>query len=397
LENKAIRELTLEKTMIKQLCLILSLFFLETICTGQNVGNIAGDPGFFPIAVWVQNPENAAAYKSNGINMFVGIWGGLDQVKFDHLKTAGIRVICDQNDFGLSRINESTIYAWMHGDEPDNAQMNRKTKSYDPCVEPSLIIKSYAEIRKKDPSRPVYLNLGQGVSYINYIGRGTCRGDIDKYKVSANGYLKGCDIASFDIYPVNNRDEETRNNLWYVAKGIDSLNSWSDNLKPVWCWIECTKIAEKNPRKPTTAEVKAEVWMALIHGADGIGYFCHTFVPPADDAALLHDAVMIKAVKAINQQVTELAPVLNSPGTEEYASVKSSNDSVPVDIMTKTYDNANYIFAVGMRLGFTTATFKVKEGTTAEVIGEDRTIAVINGEFSDEFSPFGVHLYKIRM
>lgn len=383
--------------MVKQLSFIIGLILIVTLSEGQNIGNIAGDPNFFPIAVWVQNPENAAAYKSNGINMFVGIWGGLDQVKFSHLKEAGVRVICDQNDFGLSLGNESTIYAWMHGDEPDNAQMNKKTKSYDPCVDPSVIIKSYAEIRKKDPTRPVYLNLGQGVSYINYIGRGTCRGDMDKYRVSANGYLKGCDIASFDIYPVNNRDEETQNNLWYVAKGIDSLKSWSDNSKPVWCWIECTKIAEKNPRKPTTAEVKAEVWMALIHGADGFGYFCHTFIPPADDAALLHDSVMIKAVSAINQEVTELAPMLNSPDTRGYASVKSSNNSVPVDIMTKAYGNANYIFAVGMRMGFTTATFKVTEGRIAEVIGEERIITIINSEFSDEFTPFGVHLYRIRM
>jgi hypothetical protein len=382
--------------MLKHLWIIIGLLFIETLSGGQNIGNISGDPNFFPIAVWVQNPENAAAYKSNGINMFVGIWGGLDQVTFDYLKAAGVRVICDQNDFALNRKNENTIYAWMHGDEPDNAQMNRKTKSYDPCVDPSVIINSYEEIRKKDPSRPVYLNLGQGVSYINYIGRGTCRGDIDKYKVSSNGYLKGCDIASFDIYPVNNRDEETQNNLWYVAKGIDSLNSWTDKSKPVWCWIECTKISERNPRKPTTAEVRAEVWMALIHGADGFGYFCHSFIPPSDDAALLHDSVMIKSVKAINQQVTKLAPVLNSPDSKGYASVNSSNISVPVDIMTKSFDNANYIFAVGMRPGFTTATFKVKEGRIAEVLGEERIITINGGKFSDEFLPFGVHLYKIR-
>lgn len=381
--------------MVKHLWFIIILLFIETISQGQNVGNIADDPNFFPIAVWLQNPENAAAYESNGINMFVGIWGGLDQVKLDYLKEAGMKVICDQNDFGLSRRNESTIYAWMHGDEPDNAQMNKKTGNYDPCLDPGIIINSYAEKRKKDPSRPVYLNLGQGVAYINYIGRGTCRGDIDKYKVSTNGYLKGCDIASFDIYPVNNRDEETQNNLWYVAKGIDSLKSWTDRSKPVWCWIECTRISERSPRKPATSEVKAEVWMALIHGASGFGYFCHSFIPPADDAALLHDPVMIKAVKAINQQVTELAPVLNSPDTRGYASVKSSNSSVPVDIMTKAYENENYIFAVGMRMGFTTATFKVAEGRIAEVIGEERIITIINGEFSDEFMPYSVHLYKI--
>jgi hypothetical protein len=72
-------------------------------------------------------------------------------------------------------------------------------------------------MKKKDPSRPVYLNLGQGMAWPNWIGRGECFGDNDSYKISNNGYLKGCDIASFEIYPVNNYDEETGGNLWYVS------------------------------------------------------------------------------------------------------------------------------------------------------------------------------------
>jgi hypothetical protein len=85
--------------VVKHLLLVIGLSFIEILCLGQNAGNIADDPDFFPIAVWVQNPANAAAYKSNGVNMFVGIWGGLDQVKLDYLKAAGVKVICDQNDF----------------------------------------------------------------------------------------------------------------------------------------------------------------------------------------------------------------------------------------------------------------------------------------------------------
>ena len=384
---------------MKKLFFILCIFLLPgTFSFGQqNVGSIAKDPNYFPIGVWVQSPSNAVAYKSAGINMFVGMWGGLNQEKLDGLKKAGVKVICDQNEFGLANLKDTTIYAWMHGDEPDNAQMNRTTKQYDPCIDPAIIINSYHEIKKKDPSRPVFINLGQGVAYINYNGRGACRGDIDKYKVSTNGYLKACDIGSFDIYPVNNRDAESQNNLYYVPKGIDSLKSWTNYSKPVWCVIECTKIDTRNPRKPTTQEVKSEVWMALIHGAKGFLYFCHSFVPPQDEAALLHDPVMIKAVKDINTQVYSLASVLNSPDTKGYATVSSSNTAVPVDIMTKNHSKADYIFAAGMRCGYTTATFNVTSGSSVEVLGEGRTINITDGKFSDEFIPYGVHLYKIRM
>jgi hypothetical protein len=365
------------------------------IAFAQEAVKVKGDPAFFPIAVWAQNPVNASAYKENGINMYISIHGGLDQEKLDHLKKAEMKVIAHQNDFGLTKLDEPLIYGWMHGDEPDNAQRNRKENKWDPCRDPAVIVADYNKIKEKDPSRPVYLNVGRGVAYTNWVGRGACRGKVDMYKISNNGYLKGCDIASFDIYPVNSREEDVEGRLWYVAKGIDNLQEWSDHKKPTWCWIETTRISDKAKRKPTPAEVKSEVWMALIHGAKGFGYFCHSFVGKTDDAALLHDAEMILSVKAINEQVKSLAPVMNNPDTEGYATVTAGNGSVPVDIMTKKDGKVNYIFAVAMRDGETTATFEVKSGKTVEVLGENRTIKIKKGKFSDEFADYGVHLYRV--
>ena len=303
---------------------------------------------FFPIAVWLQSPSNAIAYKDIGINMFVGLWNELDQIQLNKLRNVNIKVICSQNSFGLNNVNDTIIYGWMHGDEPDNAQWNAATKEYDPCIDPSVIINSYNIIKQNDPSRPVYLNLGQGVAYTNYVGRGACRNNTEMYKVSNNGYLKGCDIGSFDIYPVNNSDSETSGNLWYVAKGIDNLLNWSGNSIPVWCWIECTQIRAESSGKPSPSDVKSEVWMALIHGAKGFGYFCHSWYPAFDESALLHDPEMLQAVKAINTWVASLAHLLNSPNTADYATVNSSNTLVPVDFMTKNSGEENYIFAEGL-------------------------------------------------
>lgn len=361
----------------------------------QNIlGHQKKSSSFFPIAVWQQNPSNAAAYKALGINMFVG--DNLDQEKLDQLKKNNIRVITTFNKFGQEHLNDSTIYAWMQPDEPDNAQVRKGSKGYDPCTDPAVIIKNYREIKKMDPSRPVYLNLGMGVSNTAWFGRGECAGRYDMYKVSRNGYLKGCDIASFDIYPVNTNDKVFKDKLWYVPKGIDSLKVWSDHSKPVWCWIESTRIAEDCPRKPTASEVKSEVWMALIHGAKGFGYFCHSFYPSFTEAGLLKDQEMMAAIKEINAGVTSLAPVLNSFSTADFAAVVSSNNEVPVDIMTKNYKGSDYVFSVAMRKGKTTAEFSVKKGKKAEVIGENREIKIKRGKFTDEFEAYGVHLYKIK-
>jgi hypothetical protein len=377
-------------------CLLMVCVWLATMSLfAQDKARRKNDSDFFPIAVWAQDPVNALLYKENGINMYINIYGGLDQRKLDHLKKAGMKIIAHQNSFGLENLDEPLIYGWMHGDEPDNAQRNKSENRWDPCHDPSVVIGAYESMKKNDPGRPVYLNVGRGVAHIDWIGRGVCRGKTDMYKISNNGYLKGCDIASFDIYPVNASEEGVSGELWYVAKGIENLQEWSEHKKPTWCWIETTRISEKSKRKPTPDEVRSQVWMALIHGAKGFGYFCHSFVGKMDEAALLHDPEMITAVREINEQVASLTTVLNKPDTKGYAMVRTSNQSVPVTILTKRKRKANYIFAVAMRKGSTYATFEVASGKSVEVIGENRTLNIKKGKFRDEFSGYGVHLYKV--
>ncbi len=381
--------------MNKFYLIFLSTLIFGSISFAQTPGNINLPKDFFPIAVWAQNPTNAEAYKNIGVNTFVSV--RLNQQNLDLLKKAGMKVIAHQNEFGLANLKDPAIYAWMHGDEPDNAQAKKNGgQGYDPCIDPAIIIADYEKIKKSDPGRPVYLNLGRAVAYTKWGGRGECTGNTDSYKISKNGYLKGCDMASFDIYPVNASEPDVKNRLEWVATGIKNLIEWSDYSKPMWCWIETSKIGEKTDRKPTPAEVKSEVWMALIHGAKGFGYFCHSFIKPMDTAAPLHDAEMSAALKSINAQITSLASVLNSDNTKEYASVSSSNGDVPVDLITKKEGRENYIFAIAMRGGNTKATFTVKSGKKVEVLGENRSIKVKKGQFSDDFSSYAVHMYKVK-
>ncbi|MEA4936036.1 MAG: T9SS type A sorting domain-containing protein [Paludibacter sp.] len=354
------------------------------------------DPNFFPIAAWYQSGSNAQAYKNAGFNMYV-VPDVLTETRYNYLKAAGMKMIYMQNSFGLSHMDDPDIYAWHIGtDEPDNAQWNEVTQTYDSCINPRIMINTYNQIKANDPSRPVYLNLGPGVADLNWSGRGKCRNNLDTYRESTNGYLKGGDIVSFDIYPVNGAYYTSKDKLWYVPKGVDSLKVWTSNSKPVWTWIESTKISSSSSTgTPTPTHVRAEVWMALIHGVTGIGYYCHVN-NPFDEAGLLHNATMLSAVTAINNQITSLAPVLNSPSTSGYATVTSSNGAVPIDILTKNYDDASYIFAVTMRPGATVGTFTVTSGNVVEVIGEDRIIPVVNGKFTDDFSTYAVHLYKVK-
>ena len=345
-------------------------------------------PDYFPIAVWLQAPKNATRYRDAGINVYVGLWKGPTEEQLAELKQAGMSVICAQNEVGLKHVKDGTIVGWMHGDEPDNAQSLGKGKGYGPPILPQKIIEDYRRIAAADPSRPVLLNLGQGVAWDGWHGRGVRTNHPEDYPE----YVKGCDIISFDIYPAVHRNDAIHGNLWYVANGVSRLRKWTEDRKVVWNCIECTRISNPNV-KPTPHQVRAEVWMSLIHGSRGIIYFVHQFQPEFVEAGLLADPEMLDAVTAVNGQIHSLAAVINSPTVADVASVKSSASNVPIHMMVKKHDGATYLFAVSMYHKDTEATFRVAglgAEAVAEVIGESRTVRVDKGQFADSFK--GVHL-----
>jgi hypothetical protein len=355
---------------------------------------LPSNPDYFPIAVWLQSPHNAAAYQAAGINLYVGLWQGPTEAQLTALKAANMPVICEQNEVGLAHKSDKIIVGWMHGDEPDNAQPVKDPvtgkQSWGSPVPPARIVADYEKLRAADPTRPILLNLGQGVANDEWIGRGA-GAHPDDYLA----YVKGGDIISFDVYPVAGlKDGENR--LWYVPKGVDRLKKWTEGKKRIWNCIEASRI-DNEQTMATPHQVRAEVWMSLIHGSTGLIYFVHQFKPKFNEHALLDDPVLLPAVTAINRQIHNLAPVLNSP-TITGVTVKAASDQVPIDLMAKRHEGATCVFAVGMRNTPTRGTFQVQglsNTETADVLGEGRTITIRNGQFEDDFKPYDVHLYRI--
>lgn len=358
----------------------------------EFVRGLSRAPNYFPIAVWLQDPKNADRYRAIGVNLYVGLWRGPTAEQLDRLDKAGLRVICGLNEKSRAFLDRPTIAGWMHGDEPDNAQSLGPGKGYGPPIKPMTIVNDYAALRQTDPSRPVLLNLGQGVAWDGYHGRGVRTNHPEDYPE----YLKGCDIASFDIYPAVHDKQEIAGNLWYVPKGVERLRRWTDNKKPVWSCIETTRISNVH-RKPTPAQVRTEVWMALIHGAKGLIYFAHEFKPRFIEAGLLADAEMAREVTAINRQIHELAPTLNGPEANDRIQIRSSNPDVPIATLAKRGPNGLCVFAVAMRDGPTSLQMQITGLSSGkiEVLGENRSLASRDGKWTDEFAGYQVHLYRV--
>lgn len=334
----------------------------------------SADEGYFPIGVWLQNPSNASAYRQIGVNLYIGLWQGPTQAQLDGLRAAGMRTICAQNSVGLRHQDDPVIAGWLQGDEPDNIPVTHRDE----------VIRTYERMRTNDPSRPVFLNLGQGVVNPFFNGRGIAYW---MYPI----YTEGADILSFDVYPVSGVGSQRV--LQYVADGVDSLRFWTQGEKPVWNIIETTRI--NSTRRATPRQVHSMVWMSIIHGSTGIVYFAHEWNPAFREARLLEDDEMRVAVAAINEQIHELAPVLNSPTVDSVVEVVTSVADVPVDVMVKDHGGYRYLFAASMRDGATTATFRIAEQTVQlEALGESRTITATDGAFEDSFADYEIHQYR---
>ena len=385
------------KPILSFTALLLTLISWSAIATGEGGRSYNtkpwDDPQFFPIGVWLQDPANAERYKGAGINTYIGLWKGPTEEDLLVLKKAGMRVVCTQNEVARKHLNDPTILAWMHGDEPDNAQSLGSGGGYGPPVLPENIIEDYGRMQTVDSTKPILLNLGQGVAWDDYHGRGTRTRHPEDYP----RYMQGCDIVSFDIYPATHDRPAVAGKLWYVAEGVERLVRWSGGKKMVWNCLECTHIGNPD-RKPTPREVRSEAWMSLIHGSQGLIYFVHQFKPKFREAALLDDLEMVEAVTRLNRQITELAPVLKSTSVENEVKVSSTNAQIPVAVMAKKHSEELYVFAVVMRSGHTRASFQLKTPGIAlvEVLGENRTLPVKDGTFEDSFDDWDVHLYRGR-
>jgi hypothetical protein len=295
-----------------------------------SVQNPLKSQSVFPVAVWLQEPSLASRYKAAGFNLFVGLWQGPTEEQLSKLKAAGMPVVCEQNAVGLNHKSDPIIAAWMHQDEPDNAQPAKDAAgkpTWGPCVPPTDIVAKYKAMKAADPTRPVMLNLGQGIANDAWIGRGN-GSKLDDYKT----YVLGGDIVSFDIYPIAGLQDSAKIPL--IAKGLDRLHSWAPPRKRIWNCLECTSISGKG--KPTPDQLRCEAWLSIVHGSTGLIYFVHQFEPKFNEHALLDDPEMLRAATRVNAEIQRHAAIL----------LKGATISASGHVLIKRLGAQTYVFAV---------------------------------------------------
>ncbi|GAB2760433.1 hypothetical protein GCM10027090_33870 [Sinomonas soli] len=165
--------------------------------------------------------------------------------------------------------------------------------------------------------------------------------------------------------------------------------------KPVWAVVELGHpFPEGSVVRPD--DVRAAVWSSIIHGARGIIYFDHSFGGSCPTLSVVRqgcDPALSKVLSDTDNQITELAPVLNAPFVDSAVEVHGSADAI-----VKVLDGNLYLFAQSTSQVRQTVVFSLpcSAGRGVEVVDEARTINTSGSYFSDTFAGDGaVHIYSL--
>jgi hypothetical protein len=311
----------------------------------------------------------------------------------------------DPQRLAFRAVQEDSVYGdlvkgYVLLDEPDQLT---------PYAPPTLLRTWATEMRRVDSTRPLYVTMGRVIGINQTFYHQPQGSSMDDANAAWREFASIPDILAGDMYTNNSvSDPNGVWGPWTYATFTRRLRSLNEGKTPVWCIVETTSQA---PSEPVPSNVVKACWSAIIAGADAIVFFDHRFsssIVSGDFAHMLHNPPMKAAVSAFCTRATSLGDALNCPEANLVTAVTSSNVSagpyggtygVPMHFTTRDDGTHQYLFAMGIRPGTTTATFTIPAwaGETITVLDESRTVTVDGaGVLTDTFpADYTVHLYQL--
>jgi hypothetical protein len=379
---------------------------LRTVDGGANyfaqfTNSLPSTPDFFPLAVWfesVLSQANVDLDKDAGLNIYLVLTANSN---LSLLPGSGMYAILQQSEWRTNQaaIANPAVVGWELFDEVDMQQ--------GPGQGYTTMNNILAQLPQDGRFR--FNGYGKGVMFWETDAEAAPFVNNFQHVTQADAYWFTDPFISSGSEGgglLNKRNPltvtQTRRaaNYGYNIDRMRALDAMDGVRRPIWSVVEVgwpfTETAAQGARAIQPDEVRAAVWHSIIAGARGIVYFNHSFGGPNPTQHCLREpayAAVRAAVKRTNQLVTQLAPVLNAPFADGFVSAGLS-----VRTMAKFHDNKYYVFAGSKENKASTSTLSLSgvNTGTATVVGENRTIPISNGRFSDSFADGNaIHIYRI--
>jgi hypothetical protein len=354
----------------------------------------AGTPmfldGFFPVGVFSQPAESFGKWKSRGINTILEVPQGHDPVAWDHAaQAAGIKIIRRPLANPRDDIGRRDLLAWSHWDEPD---ASGRIFEWTPLFE-----RTFAEWRRIDPSRKVFLNFaGPDISWF------TAREDeySRRYASHYPRLIATADWIANDLYPsggwLNPGHQGRIGDVRLIAEPIKAIRRMTD--KPQFAFIEASEIERGNvagARCPTPEEMRAQIWYAIVHGVRGLFYF------PAvvGTRGFRFDGAPPEIVAEMTRQnslLGRLGPVLQGPIDPPEIGIEVPP---PLEAGWRRASGAGLFIVVNPTRdrvsGASMSLTGLPKASRASVLDSARALPIRGGRLEDDFAPLAVHLYIV--
>ncbi len=360
------------------------------------------DPSFFPIVAWyngISSQEEVDFDKALGINTYIGM----------------------PEDFDAAWLNDNDLY-WIGG--AINQTFNEHTPSWvgyilddevDGRFEPADGRQHLSQISSEVPdglfkyANFTYMVLENDMAASDaqkYVNDFTDVVSIDKYWYT----IAHCSAEPYRDVSVVPIDQKTCRTASSYGKSMDALrlrDAQDGKLQPLWQFVENMGGADSESGFQGYIEpdqLRGAVMNSVIHEARGIVYFNQALAGPCQGGnvfrmAQVHEnycgAKQVDAARIINNQIHQLAPVIN---TQSLAFEFNAH----ADTMLKVLDGYAYVFAMpaaGSQLGKMELQLPAGiTGKSVQVLFEEREIPVDNGAFVDSFDhEYSYHVYKVKL
>jgi len=316
------------------------------------------DRPFFPTAVWEQCSDMFDSNINDGINLFMGDGCQDDTGLPARLAGRAYSIVDSENANATGR----GVIGWYFPDEWDaflKSDVKRSDLADDiPAARPGRI--SFLTLTNHFYSKADPLPQGKGM-----------------YPV----LFQIPDVLGFDLYPLQVWCRPAFGDVMDAQAELHSLSGG----KPTFQWIEVARM-EQPCRKhleldPTPQTVRAETWLSIAGGADGVGYFPNHWSPQIGTQ-----------IAQTNRQIKVLTQALLAPA------VNAASDNGTVRVSARSLNGALYVIAVNTSSTTVTAKIGVDgiAGRSATVLGgSGPAIGSDDQGFSDTFGPLDARVYVI--
>jgi len=295
---------------------------------------------------------------------------------------------------GKANLNWGT-FTGIDGFDATGASVLQYPVRKEPQKTPAETRKVYSELKKFDPSRPMFVTFSSMFLRDFY---DTSWFTTKQADALYRGYADIADVFCIDIYPIYgwNRPDH----IEWVAKATKQQKELVGPGKPLLQWIEtCPGNFGANTKPVTGLEIRNEVYQALASGCTAIGYFTHVFGPKFSSFGVPPENQ--EAIKKINAEIRELTPQLTGPDAKQQPTLAIEGDLLSLCHAKSNGKNLTVI-ALNMDGNYKGGSGTIKlpglqEGTDITVYGENRVIKAEAGQWKDEFAPLAVHIYLLKL